>query len=299
MMSDQTQQVRKGIKVSYQGLPGAYSHLACKSLFPESFAKACHSFEEALEHVHAESIDYAVIPVENAIGGRVADVHNLLPKLPSLNLWICAEHFQAIDHCLLGPKDAKIENITRVFSHEQALLQCREFLLSLTDVEHIRAVDTAGAAMEIAKLENKQFAAIASRQAAEEYGLSILQEDIANRSDNRTRFLIIQKGKKEPVFAPSKHFITSFTFVTRSIPAALYKCLGGFATNSVNFLKLESYVKTSGNASFYAEIEAHPQAESSKQAFDELGYFTQKLDILGVYERSAMRETSDGAANGG
>ena len=274
------------MKVSYQGLRGAYSHLACYSLFPDAEAVSCLRFEDALERVSEGACDYAVIPIENAVGGRVADVHRLLPET---NLWICGEYFQPIAHCVLGLKGVRLDELKYVYSHEQALMQCRKFL-RCHGLEGLRYVDTAGAALEVTRLGDRRYGALASEQAAREYDLEILRSgDVGDIENNVTRFLVMQRERTYPE-EDGGDYVTSFIFEMKSIPAALYKCLGGFATNGVNFLRLESYVNLSGEKSeFYAEIEEHSESEASKRAFEELSHFTHDYKILGVYRRSASR----------
>ena len=276
------------MKVSYQGLKGAYSHLASENLFHRADTIPCRSFDEASQMVLNNEVDYAVIPIENAVGGRVAEVHDLLPRL---NLWIIQEYFLHIDHCLLVLPGTDINQLKKVYSHEQALLQCRKKIRALNlNLDEVRYVDTAGAAKTISNINDKTSCAIASKQAAQEYNLEIIIEGMSDIKDNFTRFLVLQKEKTMPPRKENISYITSFAFTTRNIPAALYKCLGGFATNGVNFLRLESYMGFHGKETgFYAEILGHRKDPLIHGAFKELEYFTNNINLLGVYQASEHR----------
>jgi len=276
------------IKVAFQGLPGAYSHAAANAVYPDASYLPFASFEDTLAAVEDGGVDYAVIPMENAIAGRVAEIQILLLQT---QLYIVGEYFQAIEHCLLGLRGTQKSDIKFVHSHFQALSQCRKHLHVLK-IEPIVAPNTAMAAQSVADGSDKSHGALSSALAAELYGLDILSRDMADRTDNFTRFVIIAR---KPVAhkADEPNLITSFVFRVRNIPAALFKALGGFATNGVNLIKLESYIQDGSfiAADFYAEIEGHPEAPRVQLAFDELKFFTENLRILGSYARHTARQT--------
>lgn len=273
-------------KITFQGAPGAYSHIACKELFPGADYIAADTFEQAMELVDNGEADYAVIPVENSNAGRVSDVHFLLPKT---DLTIVGEHFLRVEHQLLALPGAKLEDIEAAASHPQALAQCSAFLKKHA-IKALSRIDTAKSCERIVETQDKTRAAIASKLAAEIYGLNILAANIENEPNNTTRFLIMCKRKSMPADDGSK-FITSLVFHVKNIPAALYKALGGFATNGVNLIKLESYV-VGGNfvsAQFYAEIESHPESRAFKLAFEELKFYSEKIHFLGTYKANPRR----------
>ena len=273
-------------KITFQGAMGAYSHIACKELFPGAEYIACDTFEQAMELVDNGEADYAVIPVENSNAGRVSDVHFLLPKT---DLTIVGEHFLRVEHQLLALPGAKLEDIEAAASHPQALAQCSAFLKKHA-IKALSRIDTAKSCERIVETQDKTRAAIASKLAAEIYGLNILAANIENDSNNTTRFLIMSKRKSMPADDGAK-FITSLVFHVKNIPAALYKALGGFATNGVNLIKLESYV-IGGNfvsAQFYAEIEAHPESRAFKLAFEELKFYSEGIHFLGTYKANPRR----------
>lgn len=273
-------------KVALQGERGAYSHLASLNIFPNAEITFCATFEEAFK-LAKENLEYSiVVPIENSLAGRVADIHYLLPKY---KLQIHAEHFQNVSHSLLGIKGSKIENIKSVRSHAQAIGQCQK-IISKLNLKPIVAADTAGSAKFISERKNKNEAALASSLAAKIYNLEILKENVEDEVGNVTRFLIMGKETKHPDFA-DKNYITSCMFRIKSIPAALYKALGGFATNNVNLVKLESFsVKnTFDQTNFYLDIEGHIENPAMQKALEELGFHTQKIDILGVYEADKFR----------
>ncbi len=276
-------------KIAFQGEPGAYSHLACTEAYPDLEPLPCESFEDAFTAVSEGAAALAMIPIENSLGGRVADMHHLLPES---SLYIVAEHFQAVHHCLLAPKGATLEGLERIESHTQALTQCRGLIREL-GVEVVHTADTAGAARDVAERDDPKAAAIASSLAAEIYSLETLRTRIEDRLGNTTRFVVMSRSRIEPDPREGP-CMTSFVFQVRSIPAALYKALGGFATNGINITKLESYIVDSNFtvAQFYAEIEGHPSNTNVHNAFDELQFFCAKLKVLGTYPQHAFR-TSD------
>jgi len=272
--------------IAFQGLPGAYSDLACRAAFPEMQTLPCASFEDAFAAVRNGDARLAMIPIENSLAGRVADIHHLMPES---GLHIVGEHFQRVNHCLLGLKGATLAGLKTVSSHVQALSQCRNFIKQHGLKAIVRA-DTAGSAAELAQQDDKTAAAIASALAAEIYGLQVLATDIEDAEHNTTRMVVMAREPIDP--DPAKGpVVTSFVFRVRSVPAALYKALGGFATNGVNITKLESYI-LDGNftvAQFYADIEGHPDQRSVRLALEELSFFSREVRILGVYPASAFR----------
>ena len=274
------------LKVAFQGEKGAYSHLACLEVFPNADAIACSTFEEAFKLAQHNSEYKIVIPIENSLAGRVADIHYLIPKY---KLQIHAEHFQKVTHNLLGIKGSKIKDIKTVRSHLQAIGQCSN-MISENKLKPIISADTAGSAKFISKKKDKTDSAIASVLAAKIYGLEIIKSQVEDESGNVTRFFIMGKDTKHPE-RKDKKYITSCIFKLKSIPAALYKALGGFATNGVNLCKLESFsVKnTFDQVNFYIDIEGHIEESSLQKALEELGFHTQKLDVLGVYEAHQFR----------
>ena len=276
----------KKIKVAFQGEKGAYSHLACLEIFPDAEVKACSTFEEVFKLAKENSEYKIIIPITNSSTGSVADMHYLIPKY---KLQIHSEHFQKVSHNLLGIKGSKLKDIKIVRSHTQALGQCRK-IITENKLKAIVSADTAGSAKFIAEKKNKNESAIASELAAKIYNLEVIKSKIEDESGNVTRFLVMGSDTKHPEFKDKK-YITSCIFRLKSIPAALYKALGGFATNSVNLCKLESFaVKNSfDQVQFYIEIERHIEDSSLQKALEELGFHTQELDILGVYEAHSFR----------
>ena len=274
------------MKIAFQGEKGAYSHLACLEIFPDLDAIACSTFEEAFQLARDNSKCKIVIPIENSLAGRVADIHYLIPKY---KLQIHAEHFQRVTHNLLGIKGSKIKDIKTVRSHAQALGQAQKFI-SDNKFTSIISADTAGSAKFISEKKDKSEGAIASELAAKIYNLEILSSGVEDETGNVTRFFIMGSDKKHPKLE-NKKYITSCIFKLKSIPAALYKALGGFATNGVNLCKLESFsVKnTFDKVNFYIDIEGHIEDPSLQKALEELGFHTQKLDVLGVYEAHQFR----------
>jgi prephenate dehydratase len=276
-------------KISFQGELGANSHLACRSVYPDLEPLACPTFEDAFAAVTDGDAALAMIPIENSTAGRVADVHHLLPEG---GLYIVAEHFQPIRHQLMAPPGATLEGLTRVRSHPQALGQCRKSLRAM-GLEAIKTGDTAGAAREVAELGDKTQGALASALAAEVYGLEILKPDMADAAHNTTRFIVLAP-EPDDADKESGPCVTSFVFRVRNVPAALFKALGGFATNGVNITKLESYlVEGSFSASqFYADVEGHPDERSVQLALQELKFFSAELTVLGVYPAHPYRRST-------
>jgi prephenate dehydratase len=261
--------------IAFQGVAGAYSDTACRAVHPEMTTLPCASFEDTFAAVNEGRAGLAMIPIENSSAGRVADIHHLLPES---GLHIIAEHFQKVDHQLLAPKGATMDSIQEVHSHVQALSQCRKFVRGAGFKPVVHA-DTAGAAAEVAA-------------AGDIYGLESLGSDIQDVAHNTTRFLIMSKEPVDPDPAEGM-VITTFVFRVRSVPAALYKSLGGFATCGVNITKLESYIIDAGFtvAQFYLDIEGHPDQRLVRLALEELGFFSREVKILGVYPANPFRQT--------
>jgi len=273
--------------IAFQGEPGAYSDLACRTACPDMATLPCDTFEDTFAAVGEGRAGKAMIAIDNSVAGRVADVHHLMPES---GLHIVGEHFQRVVHHLLAPKGATLQTLKTVHSHVHALPQCRKLIreLGLKAVVH---ADTAGAAADVAKLGDPTQAAIASELAGQIYGLVSLRADVADTPNNTTRFVIMQREPYDPDPAAGP-VLTSFVFRVRSVPAALYKALGGFATNGVNIVKLESYMVDAWFtvAQFYAEIEGHPDQRSVRLAMEELGFFSREVKILGVYPANPFRQ---------
>ncbi|HEX3754626.1 MAG TPA: prephenate dehydratase [Rhizomicrobium sp.] len=273
-------------RVAFQGEPGAYANLAAREAVPHAQAIPKPTFEEAIESAKSGDSDLVIIPVENSLIGRIADIHHLLPHS---GLHIVGEHFLPIRHQLLGLEKAKLEDIRSVYSQAPALAQCRGLIRARKLVAH-PWYDTAGSAKHVAELGDVGAAAIASTLAGEFYGLKILQADVEDEHHNMTRFLVMaREGERASL---GGKVVTSFVFQVRNVPAALYKALGGFATNGVNMTKLESYqLGGSFNATqFYADIQGHPDEPAVARALEELGFFTATLTIMGVYPAHPFRE---------
>jgi len=272
--------------IAFQGEPGAYSNLACRRVFPDMTALACHTFEDVFVAVEDGNAKYAMIPIENSVAGRVAAIHHLIPHS---SLHIIGEHFQRINHHLLAVNGASMASLKVVRSHEQALGQCRKNLLDW-GLQPEAYSDTAGAAKLVSELQDPTVAAIASSLAGEIYGLKSLKKNIEDADHNTTRFVILAR-KPLATLPTDKMTMTSFVFQVRNLPAALYKIMGGFATNGINMTKLESY-QINGDfiaTQFYADIEGHPDDAGVKHAFEELLFFTDKFRILGSYPAAQYR----------
>jgi prephenate dehydratase len=281
--------------IAFQGAPGAYSDLACRQVFPQLATLPCAGFEDVIAAVREGRAALAMLPIENSVAGRVADIHHLLPDS---GLHIIGEHFQRVSHCLLAPKGATLKGLKRVKSHVHALSQCRVLIREL-GLKPVVAADTAGAAAEVAEHGDKSEAAIASELAGEIYGLAMLKSGIEDAQHNTTRFLIMAREAK-PVPHDGSLVVTTFVFRVRNVPAALYKALGGFATNGVNMTKLESYMLGGRFTAtqFYADVEGHPDDRPVKLALDELRFFSREVKILGTYpghsfRRDAMQSDND------
>ena len=272
--------------IAFQGRPGAYSDLACHRAFPGRPTLPCDTFEAAIEAVREGRAGLAMLPCENSLAGRVPDIHSLLPES---GLHIVGEHFQRVEHCLLGVPGARVEDVRRVHSHAVALGQVRRLVREL-GAEAVVEADTAGAAGLVAGWGRVESAAIASALAAETYGLAILRANVEDAAHNTTRFYI---AAREPCVPPleTPDLMTTFLFRVRNVPAALYKALGGFATNGVNMTKLESYM-VGGQftaTQFLCDVDGHPEQPPLRRALEELGFFSREVHVLGVYPKAASR----------
>ena len=272
--------------IAFQGEPGANSDMACRAAFPYMTTLPCPTFETAMGAVQAGKAELAIIPVENSIAGRVADLHSLLPHT---KLKIVAEHFQRVEHCLVALPGASLKSVKTVKSHVQALAQCRNFLKKHR-FEPLVHADTAGAAREIAEIGDPSVGAIASSLAARIYNLKVLAKNIEDADHNTTRMLVFSQDEATLDWR-TVQCMTAFLFRVKSRPAALYKALGGFATNGVNIVKLESYLSGARfeQAQFYAEVEGHPEQRSVHLAFEELGFFSEELKLLGTFPTNPFR----------
>ena len=273
-------------RVAFQGEPGAYANLAAREALPHAQAIPTPTFEDAVEAVRTGDTDLCIIPVENSLHGRIADIHHLLPEA---GLYIVGEHFLRIRHQLLGVKGASLEDIRTVMSQAPALGQCRKIIRDMRWTAQ-NWHDTAGSARYVAETKDRSLAAVASSLAGETYGLDILKADIEDEPHNMTRFLIMAREPDDAAHDGTP-VVTTFVFRVRNVPAALYKAMGGFATNGVNMTKLESYqLGGSFNATqFYADIEGHPEDRSVRLALEELQFFCSKLTVLGVYPAHPFR----------
>jgi prephenate dehydratase len=274
------------VRIAFQGELGAYSHQACRDAYPEMDALACKTFEDAIEAVHSGAAKLAMLPVENTTFGRVPDIHQLIPNS---KLHIVGEAFVRVHINLWGIKGSTLETIKSARSHPVLLGQCREFLQQHS-LEAVKSADTAGSALEVAQFGDPAQGALASDIAGEIYGLDLLARHIEDHDKNTTRFLVMS-ATPDQTRRGDTVMMTSFVFRVRNLPAALYKAMGGFATNSVNMTKLESYMVDGEFTAtqFYADIEGHPDDENVKRAMDELGYFTDTISILGVYPADTAR----------
>lgn len=274
--------------IAFQGEYGAYSDLACRKAYPDLQTLPCRTFDDAFRAVRDDKAALAMIPIENSLAGRVADIHHLLPES---GLHIVGEYYHRINHHLLALPGTRLEDVKNVYSHVHALSQCRGFLKDHGIHPNI-AVDTAGSAKDIAQGHDRTSAVIASELAGEIYGLQSLAADIEDAEHNTTRFVIMSKETIVPdPLADGPLPVTSFVFRVRNVPAALYKALGGFATNGLNMTKLESYIVDGSfvAAQFYADVEGHPEHRDLRLALEELSFFSTEVKILGVYPPHAYR----------
>jgi prephenate dehydratase len=277
-------------RIAFQGEAGANSHIACNEAYPSHEPLPCPTFEDAFAAVRGGRAKLGMIPIDNSIAGRVADIHHLMPRS---GLHIVGEWFLPVQHQLMAPRGATLKTIRTVESHVHALGQCRRIIRKL-GVKAVVAADTAGAAREVAEAGDITRAALATGLAAKIYGLQILKKDVADAKHNTTRFVVLAR---KPKWANRKerHVVTTFVFEVRNIPAALYKALGGFATNGINMTKLESYMVNGSFAAtqFYADVQGHPKDRSLELALEELEFVSRpkSLKILGVYPGHRFRET--------
>ena len=274
------------IRIAFQGVLGAYSDLACRAAYPGAQTLPCPSFEAAMAALRDGQCDLAMLPCENSLAGRVPDIHRMLPDS---GLFVVGEHFQRVEHCLLAPKGASLATLKRAHSHPVALGQVLRLLKDMNLTPVIEA-DTAGAAALIAERGGVEDAAIASELAAEIYGLEVLKRNVEDEAHNTTRFYVMSRERSyPPVDAPN--VVTTFVFQVRSIPAALYKALGGFATNGINMTKLESYMVGGRFAAtqFLCDVDGHPDQPALRRAFEELRFFSSSMKILGAYRAHPYR----------
>lgn len=276
-------------KVAYQGEPGANSHIACRDVYPDREPLPCASFEDVLAAISDGTAEVAMIPIENSVAGRVADIHHLLP---TAGLYIIAEYFLPIHFQLLGVKGATIEELRSVYSHVHALGQCRKIIRKLGLAAHISG-DTAGSAREIAEWKDTSKASLAPALAAEIYGLDVLATNVEDEKHNTTRFVVLAREPRWPKLGKGP-CVTTFIFRVRNVPAALYKALGGFATNGVNMTKIESYmVEGQFTATqFLADVDGHPEDPALIRAFQELAFFCKEFMVLGAYPPHEFRAKS-------
>ncbi len=272
--------------IAFQGLPGAYSDLACRDAYPGWATLPCPSFEAAMDAVRDGAADLAMLPCENSLAGRVPDIHRLLPES---GLAVVAEHFERVEHCLLAPHGATTATLKRAHSHPVALGQVRKILRELR-LEAVIEADTAGAARLVAARGGVEDAAIASALAAETYGLAILRRNVEDAAHNTTRFYVCAREAAVPS-AAADDCVTTFVFRVRNLPAALYKALGGFATNGVNMTKLESYMLDGEFTAtqFLADVDGHPEQPAVARALEELEYFSREVRVLGTYRAHPYR----------
>ena len=274
--------------IAFQGRPGAYSDLACRTAYPDHRTLPCETFEAAIEAVQTGAAELGMLPCENSLAGRVPDIHALLPES---GLSIVGEHFQRVEHCLLAPRGADLATLKRVHSHAVALGQVRKIIRELNLVSVVEA-DTAGAAEQVAGWNNPEDGAIASALAAELFGLEILRRNVEDAAHNTTRFYVTSRTPRH-VPAETAGLMTTFIFRVRNVPAALFKALGGFATNGVNMTKLESYM-VGGQftaTQFLCDVDGHPEQPALRRALEELSFFSRETRILGVYPAAAFRHT--------
>jgi prephenate dehydratase len=272
--------------IAFQGIPGAYSDLACRAAYPGMTTVPCESFETAIDAVKEGRATLAMLPCENSLAGRVPDIHHLLPHS---GLFVIGEQFQRVEHCLLAVKGAQLADLKRAHSHTVALGQVRRILREM-GLQPVVEADTAGAAELIARINSKEDAAIASSLAAEIYGLEILKANVEDAAHNTTRFYVMAPRPESPD-PGTLNLMTTFVFRVRNVPAALYKALGGFATNGVNMTKLESYMMDGEFAAtqFMCDVDGHPEHPALRRALEELQFFSSEVRVLGVYPAAPFR----------
>jgi prephenate dehydratase len=275
------------VKVSYQGVAGAYSHLACYNYFGKDIeCLESETFEDAMELVEEGEADFALIPIENKTAGRVDEFYGLIPEM---KLQIVGEHYQKIEHCLMCVEESCLEELCYAYSHPQGLAQCRNTLKRL-NIKPTAQFDTAGSAKEISQRGDKTLCAIASTLAAEIYGLRVLEYNIQDQKDNFTRFIVLSK-KEEIIIEEGKDYITSIIFEVKNIPSALYHALGGFAKNSINILKIESYIPLGKlkESHFHIDVDGSLESKALQDSIEELKLYVEKIRVLGSYEKNRFR----------
>jgi prephenate dehydratase len=277
--------------IAFQGRPGAYSDLACRTAYPTWRTLSCDTFEAAIDAVREGQAELAMLPCENSLAGRVPDIHAMLP---ASGLFVVGEHFQRVEHCLLAPKGATLATLKRAHSHAVALGQVRKLLKEL-NLQPVVEADTAGSAEQVARWNNPEDAAIASSLAAELFGLAVLRVNVEDATHNTTRFYVTAR-KPRTLSPDTPDLMTTFVFRVRNVPAALYKALGGFATNGVNMTKLESYMLHGHFTAtqFLCDVEGHPEQPPLRRALEELSFFSRETRILGVYPAAQFRKENDG-----
>ncbi len=269
--------------IAYQGVKGAYSEQACLNAYPNLKTFSCDTFFEAMWLVEQGDVDIAMIPLENSTAGRVEEIYRLIPKM---KLHVVGEHYEMVSHCLIGVKGSCLEDLKVVASHPQALAQCHNAIMELK-LKAEAKFDTAGAAKEIAKLGDISKGAIASKLAAKIYDMEILKENFEDIKGNTTRFFILSRDKHTPSFIKNNSYITSLIFQVKDVPSSLYKALGGFATNGVNLLKIESYMGRNSliGSQFHIDIDGHIESKSLMLALEELAFFAEDVRVLGTYKK--------------
>ncbi|RKK02203.1 prephenate dehydratase [Pseudoroseomonas wenyumeiae] len=272
--------------IAFQGMPGAYSDLACRAAYPGWTTLPCPSFEAAMSAVREGRAELAMLPCENSLAGRVPDIHRLLPDS---GLHVVGEHYERVEHCLLAHKGASLASIRRVHSHPMALGQVLNLIRDMK-LEPVIEADTAGAAKLLAEAHSLEDAAVASSLAGEIYGLDILARNVEDSADNTTRFYVMAREPR-PLPAGTARAVTTFVFRVRNIPAALYKALGGFATNGVNMTKLESYMLNGRFTAtqFLCDVDGDPAEPGLRRALEELAFFSREMRVLGTYPASPHR----------
>ncbi len=277
--------------IAFQGRPGAYSDLACRTAYPDRPTLPCDTFEQAIEAVRTGAAGLAMLPCENSLAGRVPDMHYLLPDS---GLYVIGEHFHRVEHALLGPRGATLADVRRIHSHAVALGQVRDLVRDL-GVRTVVQADTAGAAQLVAHWNSKEDAAIASSLAGEIYGLDVLRSNVEDAAHNTTRFYVMSAEPRTPT-VDQPGLMTTFVFRVRNVPAALYKALGGFATNGVNMTRLESYMLAGQFTAtqFLCDVQGHPEKPDLRRALEELDFFSRETKILGVYPQAEFREQQTG-----
>ncbi len=274
--------------IAFAGSYGANADLACKTFYPECKTLSCTSFADVFQAVKDEKTDYGIIPLENSYAGRVSEIHNLLQDS---NLFIIAEHFYQIEHHLAALKGTKISEIEEIYSHPQALMQCKNNLKDIK-AELFNYSNTADAAKLIKDSQDKNKAALCSKLAAEINNLEVIKENLEDaKKNNMTLWIVLSKEAIDPEIKENTKIVTTMLFTVRNIPGSLYKSLGGFATNNVNMLKLESYIPggISTQAKFFISVEGHPDQENIRLALEEIGFFSKRIKVLGVYPADPLR----------